>query len=92
MAALRLGKLPFEGGVVATGFEPPATSHAIFQIGDIVTSIDGVSIKSYDDYKACNRVGVNFTIYRLEAGAFRRYDAHMPEGQPRVGWIDIFEN
>ena len=92
MAALRLGKLPFEGGVVATGFEPPATSHAIFKIGDIVTSIDGKAIKSYDDYKARNRVGARFAIYRLESGAFKRYDAQMPVGQPRVGLVEIWEN
>ena len=91
MAALRLSKLPFDCGVLATGFEPPATRHAIFKVGDIVTSIDGVDVKSYDDYKARSCVGAKYTVYRLEGGAFKRYDMRMPTGQPRVGWVEIWE-
>lgn len=91
MAALRLGKLPFTGGVVATGFEPPATSHAIFKIGDIVTEIDSVAIATYDAYKAHNRVGAKYTVYRLEGCVFKRHALQMPSGQPRVGWVEIFD-
>jgi len=92
MAALRLDKLPFKGGVVATGFEPPATSHSIVKIGDIVTEIDGSAIKTYDDYKAHNRVGARYTIYRLEGCVFKKHEAKMPSGQPRVGWVEVFDN
>lgn len=92
MAATRLDKLPFKGGVVATGFEPPATSHAIFKIGDIVTEIDGAAIKTYDDYKARNRVGARYTIYRLEGCVFKKHECKMPPDQPRVGWVEVFDN
>lgn len=92
MAALLLDKLPFKGGVVATGFEPPATSHSIVKIGDIVTEIDGSAIKTYDDYKAHNRVGARYTIYRLEGCVFKKHEAKMPSGQPRVGWVEVFDN
>lgn len=92
MAALRLGKLPFKGGVVATGFEHPATSHAIFKIGDIVTEIDGIAIATYDAYKAHNRVGAQYTVYRLEGCVFKRHVLQMPSGQPHVGWVEIFDN
>ena len=91
MVALRLGKLPFKGGIVVTGFEPPATQHAIFQIGDIVAEIDGIPIKSYGDYKERNRVGARYTVYRLETGTFKRYDAQMPAEHPRVGLVEILE-
>lgn len=91
MATLLLDKLPFKGGVVATGFEPPATGHAIFKIGDVVTAIDGKKVESYDDYKAHSRVGAKYTFYRLDGCVFNRHNAQMPAWQPRIGWIEIWE-
>lgn len=91
MAALRLGKLPFEGGVIATSFEPPATSHTIFKIGDIIAAIDGKRIESYDDYKTLSRVGAQYTFFRLDGCIFKRHDSRMPTGQPRVGLLEIWE-
>lgn len=81
---------PFEDGLLVCMFEPPATSHAIYKIGDIVTAVDGVACKKFEDYLA--KAGRSYTIYRRDAnGVFRRLVLTMPEGQPRVALVNIKE-
>ena len=45
-----------------------------------------------DRMAAHNRVGAKYTVYRLEDCAFKRRVVQMPSGQPRVGWVEIFDN
>ena len=69
-------KLPFWGGVLVCGFEPPATSHAIYKIGDIIAEINGEPCLRFENYsgKAGNTVKINqktslrFVNYSGKAG------------------------
>ena len=82
--------LPFKEGLLVCMFEPPATSHAIYKIGDIITAIDGTPCKKFEDYRA--KTGKSYTIYRRDAnGIFKQMVLTMPEGQPRVALVNIKE-
>lgn len=83
------GRLPFAAGVMVTGFEPPATHHAIFKVGDIVTGMDGKAVTGFDDYRATE--GCVYTVYRCKDGALKRIDLAMPSGQPRVALVNLME-
>lgn len=83
-------ELPFEEGFLVCMFEPPATSHAIYKIGDIITAVDGIACKKFEDYRA--KAGRSYTIYRRDAnGGFKQLVLTMPEGQPRVALVNIKE-
>lgn len=82
--------LPFKEGLLVCMFEPPATSHAIYKIGDIITAVDGIACKKFEDYRA--KAGRSYTIYRRDAnGGFKQLVLTMPEGQPRVALVNIKE-
>lgn len=82
--------MPFKEGLLVCMFEPPATTHAIYKIGDIITAIDGTPCKKFDDYRA--KAGKSYTIYRRDAnGVFKQMVLTMPEGQPRVALVNIKE-
>lgn len=83
-------ELPFKDGLLVCMLEPPATSHAIYKIGDIITAVDGIACKKFEDYRA--KAGRSYTIYRRDAnGVFRQLVLTMPEGQPRVALVNIKE-
>ncbi len=90
-ALVRLGdEAPFAAGVIVSGYEPPATSHAIFKVGDIIVARDGTSIRTFDDFKA--QIGSRYRFWRLDAdGAFKRLESVLPAAQPRVGLLEINE-
>lgn len=82
--------LPFKEGLLVCMFEPPATTHAIYKIGDIITAVDGIACKKFEDYRA--KAGRSYTIYRRDAnGVFKQMVLTMPEGQPRVALVNIKE-
>jgi len=83
-------ELPFYGGVLVCGYEPPATSHAIYNIGDVVTKVNGNPCMRYEDYRA--KAGDKYTIYRRNAkGTFVELTETMPDGQPRVALVNLVE-
>ena len=90
-ALVRLGaESPIAGGVMVTGYEPPATSHAIFLPGDIISYRDGVQIFHYEDCKIT--AGSSFRFWRLDdSGIFRPHEETLPPDQPRVGLVEIAE-
>ena len=82
--------MPFKEGLLVCMFEPPATTHAIYKIGDIITAVDGIDCKKFEDYRA--KAGRSYTIYRRDAnGVFKQMVLTMPEGQPRVALVNIKE-
>ncbi len=82
--------LPFVDGVLVCAYEPPATSHAIFKVGDVITKVNEKPCRRYEDYR--NKAGNTYTIYRRNAkGQFDKLTATMPEGQPRVALVDLTE-
>jgi hypothetical protein len=87
---LSKGSLPFVGGVLVCSYEPPATSHAIFKIGDVITEVNEKPCQYFEDYSS--KTGNTYTIYRRNAkGQFDKLTATMPEGQPRVALVDLTE-
>lgn len=81
---------PAQGGIVVFGFEPPATNHAVFLVGDVIVERGGTPVRWFNDY-ATNRAS-DCVFYRLDAtGAFRRHEATIPEGQPRTGLYETVE-
>ena len=85
--------LPFKDGVLVCFFEPPATTHAIYQLGDIVTHINGKPCANYDAYAAVkNDKNRKIRIWRLDInGKFVSHEAIMPDNQPRVALMDLSE-
>ena len=87
IAQLR-GKVPFTGGVLVIGIEPPATSHAFYKVGDVITAVDGEHCTTFNDYAARQKAGKKVVLYRLNgAGVFDKYEFTMPDNQPRVGLV-----
>jgi hypothetical protein len=85
------GDLPFEAGLLVTLFEAPATSHAIYKIGDVITEVDGKPCRRFEDYRA--KAGRVYTVYRRRPdGSFQKLVSEMPEGQPRVALVNMKEN
>ena len=84
------GRLPFVSGVMVTMFEPPATSHAIFNLGDIIVEQDGKAVHAFKDYRA--KDGSSYLVYRYDGqGNFKRLTLKMPPAQPRVAIVDLME-
>lgn len=90
-ALVRLGaESPIAGGVMVTCYEPPATSHAVFLLGDIISYRDGVQVLHYEDCKTT--AGSRFRFWRLDdAGVFRSHEETLPPDQPRIGLVEIAE-
>lgn len=89
IAQLR-GKVPFAGGVLVVGFEPPATSHAIYKTGDVITSVGGEHCATFDEYAAKRKTSNEIELYRLdEIGRFGKRMSTMPDNQPRVGLVGL---
>ena len=87
---LSKGALPFVGGVLVCSYEPPATAHAIFKIGDVITEVNKKTCRHFEDYNG--KAGNTYTIYRLNAnGGFDRVSAVMPDNQPRVALVNLIE-
>lgn len=84
------GRIPFAAGVMVTGVEPPATEHAIYRIGDIITGMDGKTVARFNDYRA--HAGSVYTVYRCVDGALKRIELTMPENQPRVALVNLMES
>ena len=83
-------ELPFRGGLLVCAFEPPATSHAIYKIGDVIAEVDGKPCMKYEDYR--DKVGSTYTVYRPNAtGTFEKTTAVLPEKQPRVALVNLTE-
>ena len=75
--------LPFSHGVIVVFFEPPATSHAIFQLGDIVTQVNNKDCYSSDTFRTAE--GMTYTIFRMnKSGKFEKLTLTMPGKQPRT--------
>ena len=82
------GTAPFAGGVLVIGFEPPATTHAIYKVGDVITAVGGEHCTTFDDYAAKQKVGKTVVLYRLSGtGDFNKQEFTMPDNQPRVGLV-----
>lgn len=85
------GELPFKSGVLVCSYEPPATNHAIYKIGDVITGVNGKLCLRYEDYR--DKAGNAYTIYRRNAkGGFDKLTATLPEGQPRVALVNLMED
>lgn len=84
-------ELHLAGGVIVCAFEPPATSHAIYKVGDIVTMVDGKSCLDFDTYKAAIGDDVKVQFWRLENGKLVSHEMVMPKGQPRTGMLETLE-
>lgn len=83
-------KLPFEGGVLVCSYEPPATGHAIFRIGDVIAEVNGKPCRQSQDFTG--KVDTAYTIYRRNAkGVFEKASATMPADQPRVLLVNLAE-
>ena len=84
------GRLPFVSGVMVTMYEPPATNHAIFNLGDIIVEQDGKAVHAFKDYRA--KEGSSYLVYRYDGqGNFSRLTLTMPSKQPRVALVDLME-
>jgi hypothetical protein len=82
--------LPFKEGLLVCMLEPPATSHAIYKIGDIITAVDGIACKKFEDYRA--KAGRSYEIYRRnDDGTFQKHVFTMPENQPRAALVNLKE-
>ena len=82
--------LPFTGGVLVCSYEPPATSHAIFKVGDVIAEVNGKPCRRFEDYSG--KAGNTYIVYRRNAkGGFEKSMATMPENQPRVGLVNLTE-
>lgn len=80
--------LPFVHGMVVCFFEAPATGHAIFQPGDVITEVNGKPCHSYKDFRTAE--GVKYILYRLnEKGEFKKHSPVMPEKQPRTAVAEL---
>ncbi len=84
------GGSPITNGVMVCFFEPPATSHAIFQLGDIVTAVNGKPCTKTSEYNRTK--GNKLLIWRLnEKGVFISHEAIMPDAQPRAALVNLTE-
>ena len=91
-ALVKLGNspAPADGGVLVSGFEPPADRHAVFQPGDVIVACDGVPIRRFSDYHA--KPGGVCRFFRLDAsGTFHPHEAVLPGGQPRMALLETVE-
>lgn len=80
--------LPFVNGMIVCFFEAPATSHAIFKPGDVITKINGKDCFSYGDFRAAE--GITYTLFRLNnSGKFEKHILTMPEKQPRTAVAEL---
>lgn len=80
--------LPFVNGQIVCFFESPATSHAIFQPGDVITKVNNNDCLAYKDFRSAP--GIKYTLYRLnKSGKFEKYSPQMPENQPRTAIADL---
>lgn len=85
------GRLPFVSGVMVAFFESPATSHAIFRLGDIIVEQDGKAVHFFNDCRM--KDGSTYVVYRYDGhGGFTRLTLTMPPGQPRVATVDLMES
>jgi hypothetical protein len=85
------GSLPFTNGLIVCSYMPPATSHAIYKIGDVITAMDGRECRRFEDYRG--KTGSRYTIYRRSAdGKFEKIEATMPDNQPRVAVANLTED
>ena len=83
-------ELPFNGGVLVCSYEPPATNHAIYKIGDVITEVNGKPCMRYEDYRG--KAGNTYTVYRRDVkGRFEKLTKVMPENQPRVALVNLIE-
>ncbi len=79
-----------KGGLLICSFEPPATSHDIFKVGDIIAEVNGKPCVSFSDYSG--KEGNSFAIYRRDtSGNFQKANVIMPASQPNVGIAPITE-
>lgn len=80
--------LPFVNGVIVCFFEPPATSHAIFQPGDVIVKVNDKDCLSYKDFRTAE--GIHYTLYRLNrSGKFEKITPQMPANQPRTAVTEL---
>ena len=81
-------KLPFVHGMVVCFFEAPATSHLIFQPGDVIVKVNGNACISYKDFRTA--AGIKYVLYRLnKKGEFEKLALTMPEKQPRTAVAEL---
>lgn len=87
-AIVRAGDaLCFTNGIMVLSFAPPATSHALFEPGDVVVGYDGHTVGWFPDYKSIP--GSTYRFWRLgEDGTFGLHEGVLPPGQP----LTAFEN
>ncbi len=84
------GAGPFKSGVMVCFFESPATSHAIFKPGDIITGVNGKPCTKGSEYS--RTVNNTYIIWRVnEKGNFESHKAVMPENQPRMAFVELSE-
>jgi hypothetical protein len=90
-AICKLGDaVPFDSGVMVSAYEPPATSHAVFQPGDVIVARDESPIRHVADWKTSP--GSSYRFWRLDGdGVFHVHEADLPPEQPRVGLVEIAE-
>lgn len=82
--------LPFTNGMMAVNFEPPATSHAVFRPGDVVTARNGTPVLCFDDLLP-TQPGTAYTLWRpAPDGTFTALEATLPDSQPRTAWVPVF--
>lgn len=83
--------LKVDGGIIVIGFEPPATSHAVICVGDIVLSCQGKPCRKIED--CSTKGGKRLTLLRLnqDKETFEKLTITIPSGQPRVAFRELTE-
>lgn len=85
---LEKGSLLFGAGLLVCHFKSPVTVHAIFQPGDIITSINGKPCRTFGDYQA--KKGSVMVFWRLDArGEFVRHEEILPLNQSPIALVDL---
>lgn len=80
--------LPFSDGIMVLSFKPPATSHALFEPGDVVVGFDDRTVGFFSDYKSVP--GSTYRFWRLgKDGIFALHKGVLPPNQPLTAFEDV---
>lgn len=84
--------LDIKGGVLVFGFQPPATSHPNYNVGDIIVFVEDKPCR-YNDERPKSMTGKKVAIYRLQPDdTFKFIVIERSEGKPLVGTFDLMES
>ena len=79
------------------GFQPPAKSHKIFQVGDIVVAVEGIKwcrTDEYIDIRSATKDTCELEILRYDpfSQSFVTIQARLVPGEPKVKIRDLKES